>query len=39
MSDNWINEQTRLGVAQYDRSMIEMYPESNSSVENSAIFY
>jgi SAM-dependent methyltransferase len=35
MSDNWINEQTRLGVAQFDRAMIEMYPESNSSVENS----
>jgi SAM-dependent methyltransferase len=33
--ENWISEQTRRGVAQFDRAMMERYPESKASVESA----
>lgn len=35
MESNWIAEQTRRGVAQFDRAMMEMYPESNAYLQNA----
>ena len=35
MKSNWIVEQTRRGVAQFDRAMTEMYPESNAYLKSA----
>lgn len=35
MENNWIAEQTRRGVAQFDRAMMEMYPESNAYLQSA----
>ena len=35
MKRNWIVEQTRRGVAQFDRAMTEMYPESNAYLKSA----
>ncbi len=36
MESNWIAEQTRRGIAQFDRAMMEMYPESNAYLQNAS---
>lgn len=35
MDNNWIAEQTRRGVAQFDRAMMTMYPESNAYLQSA----
>lgn len=35
MENNWISEQTRRGVAQFDLAMMDRYPEANAYLESA----
>jgi len=35
MDNNWIAEQTRRGISQFDKAMISRYPDSNAYIENA----